>query len=108
MRKEPATYLPLSESTYFIMLSLIEPRHGYGVMQTVEELSEHQVSVGPGTLYGAFTTLEKEGLIVMTGMEDRRKYYKLTATGRAVLALQIHRLEVMARSGKRVLPMLES
>ena len=53
-------YLPLSEATYYILLSLVEPLHGYGVMQKVETTSSGTVSIGPGTLYGAFTTLEKE------------------------------------------------
>ena len=92
-------YLPLTESTYYILLSLVQPRHGYAVMQTVGEISQGQVTIGPGTLYGAFTTLEKEGLITMTGMEERRKYYTLTEKGQTVLLLQIQRLEVMTRNG---------
>ncbi len=100
-------YLPLTESTYYILLSLVQPRHGYAVMQNVEEISQGQVTIGPGTLYGAFTTLEKEGLIVMTGMEERRKYYTLTEKGRAVLLLQIRRLEVMTRNGLDALIVLE-
>ena len=52
-------YLPLSEATYYIMLSLADPLHGYGVMQEVEKLSQGTVKVGPGTLYGVLSTLEK-------------------------------------------------
>ena len=92
-------YLPLSESTYYIMLALVEPLHGYGVMQKVTEMSAKTVSVGPGTLYGAFATLEKAGLISMVHEEERRKVYALTAKGRQVLAGQIARLEVMTKSG---------
>ena len=51
----------LKRSDYYILLSLVEPLHGYGVMQKVETISEGTVTIGPGTLYGAFTTLEKEG-----------------------------------------------
>ena len=57
-------HLPLTEPTYYILLSLTEPLHGYAVMQKVEQLSNGAVSVGPGTLYGALSTLEKDGLIV--------------------------------------------
>jgi DNA-binding PadR family transcriptional regulator len=92
-------YLPLSESTTYILLALAEPRHGYAVMQTVAEISQGTVEVGPGTLYGAFSTLEKEGLIEKIREADRRKTYALTPKGQAVLREQIRRLEIVARVG---------
>jgi DNA-binding PadR family transcriptional regulator len=95
-------YLPLTESTYYILLALVEPMHGYGVMQKVESLSENTVKIGPGTLYGAFQALEKEGLIVKVGEEERRKIYALTQKGRAVLFEQVNRLKIMVRSGSVV------
>jgi DNA-binding PadR family transcriptional regulator len=95
-------YLPLTESTYYILLALAEPMHGYGVMQNVDSLSEGTVKIGPGTLYGAFQTLEKEGLIVKVGEEERRKIYTLTPKGREVLNLQISRLRIMVRSGSAI------
>ena len=98
-----AKYLPLSEATYYIMLMLVTPLHGYGVMQQVEEMTEGTVTIGPGTLYGAFSTLENEGLIEMVRQEDRRKFYALTAKGEAVLRRQIERLETMMRSAQQVL-----
>jgi DNA-binding PadR family transcriptional regulator len=63
-------YLPLTEATYYIMLTLIEPLHGYAVMQKVEQISHGTVRVGPGTLYGVFDTLEKACLIAMVKQED--------------------------------------
>jgi DNA-binding MarR family transcriptional regulator len=95
-------YLPLTESTYYILLALAEPMHGYGVMQNVDSLSEGTVKIGPGTLYGAFQTLEKENLIVKVGEEERRKIYTLTPKGREVLKLQVNRLRIMVRSGSTV------
>jgi len=104
--KSITKYLPLSEATYYILLSLVEPLHGYGVMQKVETTSCGTVSIGPGTLYGAFTTLEKEGLIRMVREEERRKSYALTPKGRNVLKEQISRLQIMARNGQDILPQL--
>jgi DNA-binding PadR family transcriptional regulator len=92
-------YLPLSEATYYVMLALVEPLHGYGVMQKVEQISEGTVKMGPGTLYGVLTSLEKSGLIIMVKEEDRRKYYNLTTRGKMILALQIKRLEIMTKNG---------
>ena len=104
--KSITKYMPLSEATYYILLSLVEPLHGYGVMQKVETTSAGTVSIGPGTLYGAFTTLEKEGLISMVREEQRRKSYALTLRGRDVLKEQISRLQIMVRNGQDILSQL--
>ena len=98
-RDDTNKYLPLTESTYYIMLTLVEPLHGYAVMQKVEKISKGTVKVGPGTLYGAFTSLEKEGLIVKIKEEDRRKSYVLTPKGKKVLMNQTKRLEIMIQNG---------
>ena len=63
--KETVRHLPLSEAFYCILLALAEPLHGYGIMQKVEAGSEGAVRIGPGTLYGALTALEKEKLITL-------------------------------------------
>lgn len=94
-------YLPLSESTFYIMLSLVEPMHGYGIMQNVENISGGQVKIGPGTLYGAFTSLENEKLIVKVTEIDRRKLYQLTKKGETVLRKQMERYEVMLNNGRQ-------
>ncbi|MBN1438206.1 MAG: helix-turn-helix transcriptional regulator [Anaerolineales bacterium] len=88
-------YLPLTESMFYVMLSLLEPLHGYGVMQKAEALSRGTVTVGPGTLYGMLTGFEEEGLITLVKEEERRKSYLLSAKGKRVLARQIERLEIM-------------
>jgi DNA-binding PadR family transcriptional regulator len=96
--------LPLTEATYYVLVSLIEPRHGYGIMQNVAALTEGAVRIGPGTLYGALTNLLKQGLIERAGDEEaegeRRKVYALTPLGRAVVRLESERLERMAGIGR--------
>lgn len=92
-------YLPLTESTAYTLLALTEPLHGYGVMQKVESMSNGTVKIGPGTLYGAFTMLEGEGLIIKVAEADRRKVYTLTDKGRQVLKEHIRRLEIMVNNG---------
>ena len=101
-RHEATSFLPLTESTYYVMLTLVEPLHGYAVMQRVEEMSEGTVRLGPGTLYGVFATLEKAGLIVKVKEEERRKSYTLTPQGVDVLREQVRRLEIMARQGRQI------
>jgi DNA-binding PadR family transcriptional regulator len=106
LRDDTKKYLPLTESTYYIMLTLIEPLHGYAVMKKVEEISKGTVKVGPGTLYGAFTSLEEEELIVKVKEENRRKSYVLTPKGKKALMNQIKRLEIMTQNGLSIIDML--
>jgi DNA-binding PadR family transcriptional regulator len=101
-----AKYLPLTESTTYILLALVEPLHGYALMQKVDEMSQGTVRIGPGTLYGAFSQLEKEGLIIMVKEEERRKSYALTSKGKQVLAEQVRRLAIMSGNGQAILPKL--
>jgi DNA-binding PadR family transcriptional regulator len=105
-REDPLKYLPLTEATYYILLSLVEPMHGYAVMQHVEALSQGAVKIGPGTLYGAFSTLEAEKLIVKVREVDRRKCFTLTEKGRKVLQAQIQRFAMMTRSGLELIEKL--
>lgn len=99
MSSETNKYLPLTEATAYIMLALVEPLHGYGVMQKVEVLSQATVKIGPGTLYGAFTALEKDELIVKVGEADRRISYRLTERGRQVLKEHLRRLQIFVQNG---------
>ena len=96
-------YLPLSEATFYVMLALTQPMHGYAIMQKVETMSGGSVTLGPGTLYGVFGTLEKQALIVKVAEEERRKVYALTEVGKAVLAEQVRRLEIMVSSARALL-----
>lgn len=90
-------HLPLTETTFYILLALRKPSHGYVIMQTVEELSDGQVKVAAGTLYGAIENLLKHNLIHEVGSEDkRRRVYALTPQGNEVLSLETQRLKHMA------------
>lgn len=95
-------YLPLTEATAYILIALAEPLHGYALMQKVEDMSQGTVKIGPGTLYGAFAQLEKEGLIEMVKEADRRKSYALTDKGRSVLREHIRRTEILVMNGQSI------
>ena len=103
MATQYSKYLPLTESTTYILMALAEPLHGYVLMQKVEEMSQGTVKIGPGTLYGAFSQLEKEGLIKMVSEADRRKSYSLTAKGKSVLQEHIRRTEILVANGQLLL-----
>lgn len=89
-------FLPLTETTYYILLALLEPSHGYAVMQKIEELSKGNVRIAAGTLYGAVENLFKQKLIVPVRSDDqRRKKYQATELGRRILKLDCERMEHM-------------
>lgn len=95
----------LTESTYYILLSLYTPQHGYGIMQRAEALSGGRVRLAAGTLYGALTSLcEKEWIAPLPVSGDsRRKEYQLTARGLAVLKNELNRLRQLVANGEAVL-----
>jgi len=88
---------PLTPAVLYILLSLSDqPRHGYGIMSEVSRLSEEQVSIGPGTLYGTLQRLQTAGLVEECQGSDliapRRRYFQLAGKGRKVLAAELDRL----------------
>ena len=99
----------LTEATYFILLSLVEPRHGYGIMQQAEALSGGRVRLAAGTLYGALSSLcEKEWILLLPTAEgSRKKEYMLTERGYHVLKNELERLRELVTSGDVILGGLE-
>lgn len=96
--------LPLTETTYYILLALLEPAHGYVIMQKIEELSNYQVRIAAGTLYGAIENLLKLKLIQSVESEDpRRKVYVITENGREILLLDFERMQHMISTTKSLL-----
>lgn len=90
---------PMTEAMYYILLALLKPGHGYGMMQRIKELSGGRLEMGPGTLYGVLSRMSREGLIVLTGEEGRRKNYAITRTGRDALLAEYRRLQQMVADG---------
>ena len=101
--------LALTEATYYILLSLVEPRHGYGIMQQAEALSAGRVRLAAGTLYGALSSLCDKGWIRLLPVEagSRKKEYVLTDEGFRVLRAELARLRELVTSGDHVLGGLE-
>jgi DNA-binding PadR family transcriptional regulator len=86
------------------LLSLLDegPRHGYGLMQDVEELSAGRLQIGPGTLYTAIKRLRAARLISETDADaERRRCYKLTAKGRAAAEEEAQRMHDLVRLARK-------
>lgn len=87
-----------SEPSLFILVSLAEEnRHGYAIMEDIEK--NYDIKLGPGTLYGAISRLEKSGYIEVLEAQDRKKPYRLTEEGRKYLTEQIKEIQKVTTLG---------
>jgi len=106
MPVDPHQYLPLSPATLHILLSLAgEDLHGYGIMQEIGRQSDGKYKVGPGTLYDNLEKLIDREWVEELGSrksddDPRRRYYRLTAAGRRVLAAETARLAGVVREAR--------
>ena len=94
--------IALTEAVYYILLSLDQPMHGYGIMQHTERLSGGRVRLAAGTLYGALNTLLEKGWIqaLPGGKNSRKKEYQITDAGRAAVLHEMERLAELLRNGQ--------
>lgn len=110
---EPDSFLPLSPAALHILASLAgEDRHGYGIMLEVERQSAGRYKLGPGTLYDNLQRLMDKGLVQEAGQgeeqaDSRRRYYRLSSLGQAVLSAELARLEGVIRDARLRLPALK-
>ena len=97
--------IALTEATYYILLALCSPQHGYGIMQAAESLSNGRVRLAAGTLYGALGALTDKGWIPLLPGEDgsRKKNYAITPEGRRVLENELARLRELVANGEKIL-----
>ena len=95
----------LTEAVYYILLSLMQPMHGYGIMQNVEKLSGGRLRLAAGTLYGAISTMQEKGWIFALSADgdSRKKEYMITDAGREMLRAEYKRLKELVENGRAVL-----
>lgn len=90
-------YVPMTEMAFYILLCLKTPNHGYGIVQTVERLTDGAIKLAPGTMYGSLSKMEKDALIRFVREGEKRKIYEITDLGREVLQTEIARIERLYR-----------
>lgn len=93
----------MSEPMFYILLSLKQPLHGYGIIKFVEKLTESRLKLSYGTLYGILSKLQKAGVICIYDEIDNRIIYELTSRGKALLSAEIERLESVIKDVRTVL-----
>lgn len=95
--------MTLREPTFLILTSLASgPRHGYGIIRDIAEVSDGRVKLRAGTLYGSLDRLVDEGLVAPDREEIEngrlRRYYRITGEGRSALAAEVERMVANARA----------
>ena len=111
---EPEALLPLTPVVLHILLSMADDRtgkHGYAIAREIEELTDGQVRMGPGTLYGSIQRMLDSSLIedvprtrlpkARADNDERRRYYRITPFGRRVLSLELMRLAAIMAVARR-------
>ncbi|AWE07123.1 PadR family transcriptional regulator [Lysinibacillus sp. 2017] len=86
---------PMTEAMYYVLLALMRPNHGYQLMQAVTQVSNGRLKMGPGTLYGVLSRMQKDGLILLTNDDGRRKTYEITELGEQALRIEYNRLKAL-------------
>ena len=93
-------YVPMTESGFYILFCLQTPQHGYGISQQVKTMTGGAVTISAGTMYGALSKMEKDGLIRFYSEEEKRKLYQITDLGREVLEIELKRIERLYQNSK--------
>ena len=91
-------YVPMTETGFYILLCLREEAHGGGIVKKTEQLTNGEIKISPGTLYGSLSKMEKDGLITLVQKEENRKIYRITELGSQVLELEMKRIERLYKS----------
>ncbi len=105
-KNDPLALSPLTESTYYILISLVEPLHGYGIIKKVKALSRNRIVLSPGTLYGVLQNLCSHNLISLEEVQEdgrKKKTYQITPTGKMLARFEILRFQEMAEHGRQFL-----
>lgn len=93
-------YVPMTETGFYILFCLQEEMHGYSITQRVKKMTNGEVVISPGTMYGSLSKMEKDGLIQFVREEEKRKLYRITDLGQEVLTTELKRIERLYRNSK--------
>ena len=93
MDKQFKVWIPMRETAFYILLSLSEPRHGYGIIKYVQACTNDRIVLGSGTVYTTLGKMKKNKLIHVLHDKERKTVYELTPLGKSLLKLEIERIK---------------
>lgn len=91
-------YVPMTETGFYILFCLQEQMHGYSITQKVKKMTNGEVVITAGTMYGSLSKMEKDGLISFVCEEEKRKLYQITTLGQEVLEIEMNRIRRLYRN----------
>jgi DNA-binding PadR family transcriptional regulator len=101
MEKIIKSYSPMTETAFYILLSLTVPCHGYGIIKHVEELTEGRLVLGSGTIYGTLTKMQRDGIITVYADEKRKTIYEITDVGKGLMRHEMGRLKELYKNAMK-------
>lgn len=93
-------YIPMTETGFYILFCLQEEMHGYNILQKVKQMTNDEIVISAGTMYGSLSKMEKDGLIQFTKEEGKRRFYIITALGSEILNIELKRIERLYKNSK--------
>ena len=93
-------YIPMTETGFYILYCLQNEIHGYNIIQKVRQMTNGEIVIGAGTMYGSLSKMEKDGLIQFTKEEEKRKYYIITELGKEIMTIELKRIERLFKNSR--------
>jgi DNA-binding PadR family transcriptional regulator len=93
----------LTEPMYYVLLNLLQPIHGYGIMENIKKMTLGRIQVGAGTLYALLSRFEKEDIVMKISTQESKKIYKITDKGKEILRQEHIRLKQLVKDGDALL-----
>ncbi|MEG0367505.1 MAG: PadR family transcriptional regulator [Coprobacillus sp.] len=93
-------YIPMTETGFYILFCLQNEMHGYNIVQKVSEMTNREIVIGAGTMYGSLSKMEKDGLIIFTKEEGKRKSYIISELGKEILEIELKRIERLYKNSR--------
>ena len=101
--KTKKKYCPMTETTFYTLLALLTPNHGYGIIKFIKNLTDERVKMGTGTLYTMLGRLVDDEMIEIVSEDDGKKTYRITQIGINLLKDEQKRLKKQCENGERIL-----
>lgn len=93
-------YIPMTETGFYILYCLQNEMHGYNIIQKVKQMTNGEIIISAGTMYGSLSKMEKNGLIQFKKEEEKRKFYIITELGKEILTIELRRIERLYKNSK--------
>lgn len=93
-------YIPMTETGFYILYCLQNEMHGYNIIQTVKQMTNGEITISAGTMYGSLSKMEKDSLIQFIKEEEKRKSYIITDLGKEILTIELKRIERLYKNSR--------